>query len=122
MEYVLVRNNKAPVKLVFEYLEATELRNPNSLQKLMLQELCDGVEFYNTDRMTEVKEKMNPGDYLYSVKTNDTLFLECIHNGKNKTTKNEKQPPTCTKSVNRRSQKTDHVNLSTNKNKIKCSE
>lgn len=100
MEYVLVRNNKAPVKLVFEYIEATELRNPNGLQKLMLQEICDGVEFYKTDRMAEVKEKMNPGDYLYSITSNDTLKIECINNSKNKTTKHEKQLPACQKPVN----------------------
>ncbi len=68
MEFLIVRNNKAPVKSVFEYLAISEIRNPNTKQQLMLNTLCDKVEFHQTDGMwgTELKETLNTNDYMYS--------------------------------------------------------
>lgn len=88
MEYVIIRNNKAPVKSVFEAIEAPGLKNPNEKQKFMLSMICDGVEFleYNIfdapSIKTILKTKMKENDYLYSILSNGTLHLEGIHTGK----------------------------------------
>lgn len=90
MEYVIIRNNKALVKTVFEYFEGSELKNPNRKQREMLTWICDGVEFVQSSAFESVsiknfiQTKMNAGDYLYSISSNDSLKLEGIHNGKTK--------------------------------------
>jgi hypothetical protein len=78
MNYLIVKNNKAPYKGVFEYLEEFELRNPTSKQKQLLTTLCDGIEFYKVERLSEVKDKMTKGDYLYYIDYKGKLELESI--------------------------------------------
>lgn len=88
MEYVIIRNNRAPVKSIFECLEVSELKNPNEKQKFMLSTICDGVEFLEYSVFdapsikTILKTKTKEGDYLYSVLSNGTLYLEGVHVGK----------------------------------------
>ena len=66
-KYLLIRNNKAKVKVVFDYLSVNELTNPNDKQKAMLSGICDGVEVIEEDREQRAKEKMKPGDWLYRI-------------------------------------------------------
>ena len=71
MEYLIVRNNRAPYKQVFEYMGAWELRQPTYKQKQMLAEICDSVEFIHLDSMSikeaHARAKMNSGDWLFEV-------------------------------------------------------
>jgi hypothetical protein len=80
MKYVIVKNNHSPVKTVFEYLELPELQNPNDIQKEMLKRICDGIEIGETNNphFTEVKEKLNKRDWLFSV-NGITLKLETTY-------------------------------------------
>lgn len=69
MKYVIIKNAyKAPVRVVFDYLELADLENPLPHQKKMLDEICDGVEIFEADHWKYkelLKEKTSPGDYLY---------------------------------------------------------
>lgn len=66
MDYYIIRNAyKAPVKRVFDYLTVECLQSPLPHQKRMLDEICDGVEFFDGIEEDVVKQNMNPGDYLF---------------------------------------------------------
>ncbi len=70
-EFFIIRNAyKAPVRRVFDYLDAASLKNPNGKQKIMLDEICDGIDFFNTDKIMDAKYRMKEGDYLYEVSYN----------------------------------------------------
>lgn len=79
-EYILIKNAyKAPVKRVFDYLNYNSLKNPNPKQKLMLSEICDGVDIFEEKNNEAAKNKMQPGDYLYEVYPfNKETNLICI--------------------------------------------
>lgn len=72
-KYVVIKNAyKAPVRVVFDYIEIGALENPLPHQKKMLDEICDGWEIFEADTWNYKKllqEKTKPGDYLYRVYT-----------------------------------------------------
>ena len=66
--FFIVRNAyKAPVRRVFDYLDAKTLEKPNEKQKKMLEGICDGIDFFESDRNADAKSRMKEGDYLYEV-------------------------------------------------------
>jgi hypothetical protein len=69
-EYAIIKNNKAPVKCVFDYMEAEELKNPLPHQAELLKQICDGVEFVESAKWRDVLKNMKKGDYLYLVESN----------------------------------------------------
>lgn len=77
-EFIIVRNNKAPVKAVFEMLYAEELRNPSPLQKIMLDSICDGVEFIKVENQSKAVELMKNNDYLYTYDKDGVLHLKVV--------------------------------------------
>ena len=80
-EYLIIRNAyKAPIKRVFDYLDVESLRNPNEKQKVMLAEICDGVDFLQQEKVSDAKKQLKEGDYLYEVSFNKKeKELVCIY-------------------------------------------
>jgi hypothetical protein len=66
MKLIIIKNNKSPVKTVFDYMTEGELLNPLPHQRKMLEQICDGIEIREwTCSYKSVLKTLSPGDYLY---------------------------------------------------------